>query len=265
MVFGWFGFHFVHPDDWAPVLFSGDRKEGYVRIASPNRLVCQIKWKETDAHVGSLAKKLSQYMSGLEKDSSKGKASFSGDVEEADGRLWYRYSGSTFGRGVLFSAESENRVYFLELSSSRQEATNRQLKELLDTFVSSDGLSDRWAMLGLDTKLPSGLRVLRKTLLAGHIGLELETKGVHVAVDRWGFGQQLVEKHGLETWAQATLRMRAKAKVVSDCDIALSEGKLLTVPKTALVRYQPGQNQITTIAVSTRRRNFQPQWDWIAS
>ena len=101
MTFGWQGFQFDHPDDWAPALISGNRHEGYARIASPETLSAQIRWQAQKAGA-NLEAILTAYLDRLAKDAKKLKTAFKSSFEKVENGFEYKWSGQGNGKGSMF-------------------------------------------------------------------------------------------------------------------------------------------------------------------
>jgi hypothetical protein len=264
LVFGWQGFSLEHPDDWGPVTLTGTRKEGYVRITSPGRLGLQIRWKEA-AGPGELKPRLFSYFDRLARDAKRAKVEFRREHEEDGERLTYRYNGTVHARGALFFSPPCGRVFFLEVVSSRNESFLVPFRQMLGSFQSfGQQPLETWSVLGLQVHLPPGLLVEKRQFLAGRTQLMLSKRGVQVLADRWGFGEQLIQKHGLEAWAAAALAMPRPEIKEEGCGLRLvQKGSLLKPRREALVMLDIDQNQITTLTVASRQSQWRPQWDWL--
>jgi hypothetical protein len=134
-----------------------------------------------------------------------------------------------------------------------------QCRSIADSFRC--GERDRWALHGLDVVLPARLKVERTVLEAGHSRLDLAAKGVSIRAERWGFGEQLVAKHGLSSWAREALALKKAQVEESENRVRLSRTGL--APTEALVELQPSRNQLTCLVVRSRKKQWRPEWDWI--
>ena len=256
MIFGWEGFWFEHPEDWAPATISGTRDEGYVRIASGGRVACQVRWKRSSS-AGDLDKKLDAYLAKLKKDNKK---SFESGTDSDGEHLRYYYSGDLTGKGAIFYDEPTKRVFFIELSSTKNDRLGTPLKSILGSFGSG---RERWALYGLDVNFPDQIKIEKKVFLSGKTQLMFARRGVVLEAQRWAFGKQLIEKHGLEPWARAALSMKTAIVDVEDTRLELSK-KLFLLPETrAVAVYQEERNQIVTLKVRSRINSWRPTWDWL--
>jgi hypothetical protein len=242
------------------VTISGTRKEGYVRLASTGRLSCQVRWKEA-LKPGDLEEKLESYFGKIRADARKAKSKIETFVEADGDALSYQYSGYAHGKGRLFHDTKTWRVFFLEVTSTKADRLGTPFKAIEESFESG---AERWAVLGLDLRLPGYLKVEKKTFLSGRTQLMLGGQGVVVDAQRWGFGEQLIAKHGLGNWARAALEMPKAAMLEEDTQVALEQPSLLRGHSFALAKLQPDLNQIVSVKVRTRKSHWRPTWDWFA-
>jgi hypothetical protein len=261
LIFAWEGFLLHHPDDWAPTTLSGDRGAGYVRIDSGGRLALQIRWKHSPNEV-DLDARLESYFSSLRQGFAKNKQAFEPHVTRHGDRRVYKYSGGLQGKGVLFRDNDDSRVFFLELTSTSR--NDRMLNTLSDIEASFEIGEERWAVLGLDVTLPGRLKMERKSFLSGKTLLQLSGRGVRVEAERWGFGDQLVAKHGLVEWARSAMAMPSATATEGEDAVALyTKGSLTSAPKYAVVKHQRERNQLSAVKVWTKRNDWRPMWDWL--
>ena len=121
---------------------------------------------------------------------------------------------------------------------------------------------DEWAMLGLNVRLPSGLRVKNYKLLSGRTTIQLESHRAHVQLERWALAKQIIHKHDLESWSKSTLKMPKATIDETEHGVRLRAASWLFGPTVGLVRLDAASNQIHTIRVRSRISNWEPQWDW---
>ncbi len=261
MTFAWHGFALEHPEDWAPVMLTGARPEGFVRIASPGRQSLQIRWKASKPTV-DLKSVLASYLERLSQDARKAKTEFRSHIDEDGERLTYRYSFGHHGRGAILRSELCGRVFFLEATSTKNDSLLPTFKKLLDSFEVVEE-PERWALFGLSLKLPKGLEVESKKLEAGRTKLVLTCKKARIEAQRMAFAEQLVAKHGLEPWARSIIELPKAESESSEKGIEfLQRGSLLSSPVFAMAQVQPERDQIVVVRVSTRDNARRPSWDW---
>lgn len=263
MRFAWQGFRLEHPDDWSPVALSGTRREGYVRLASPTRVAAQIRWKRSP-QPGDLSTRLRTYFARLEKDAKRAKQPFKSTSDWDGERLEYRWVGNGQGRGALFASAECGRVFFVEVNGGRKDSLKPPARCLVDGFASGpvDG-REPWALLGLDVSLPEGLVVEKKLLVSGRTGLTFKGRGYRIQADRWGFGAQLLAKHGLEPWARAALHLKRGEALHEHWGIRFAPHGRLGRTTEALVRFDEFENQMVAVVVRGGRRRRRPEWDWL--
>lgn len=260
--FGWQGFGFPIPPDYAPLTLTGNRREGYARLGSAGRLNIQIRWRTMQGKV-KLKTALETYFDKLKRDSKKAKEKFTSDIEEGGDSLLYKYNGAGQGRGKILISEASKRLLFIEVVGSRKD-------QLLPTFRLVDsGLHDYgkdewevWSLLGLKFRSPVQLTLERKLMQAGRTQLVFGARSLRLEADRWGFGEQLIKKHGLAAWAMAALKIGLEPSVSEEAHVEFAPSGFLK-PTSAVVRYDEDLNQITTLKAITRNPKRRPAWDWL--
>ena len=256
-ILGWQGFSFEHPDDWALAAVTGRRSEGYLRLASPGRIGCHVRWKHARS-AGNLHTKLDGYFATLQKDAKKGRESFQSDTTDEDGGLAYRWLGAGQGRGRLFYCSGSRRVYFLEVVGGRKDSLLPHLREIAASFSVDREL---WSVFGLGFVLPKPANLESKSFLSGRTRLSFRARGARIEAERWAFGDQLVEKHGLEGWAKAAIPGRRLKFEEQQGGLAYLKRGL--IPTTGLVRHDAERNQLVVLQVRTRKPEWRPAWDWL--
>lgn len=259
MTFGWQGFRVEHPDDWAPAQLSGNYGEGYARIASPNRMSLQIRWRSGSDR--DLIGALEGYFSKLERDARKRGLPFTKETGEHDGILTYRWTGPEQGRGGIF--ERNGRIFFVEVYGGKKDALLPRSREALDSFVAQEGDSNLWSVLGLSVLIPSAWTRHSHNFVAGKTSLLLERKLASLECTRWGFAEQLLSQKSFEEWARAALDV-PKAACATEADGIRLSGARLGKRIEAIARHQPENNQIVTIKMTQFRGKERPEWDWIS-
>jgi hypothetical protein len=254
-LFGWHGLLIQHPDDWAPVALTGDRKSGYVRLASPRTLSLQVRW--APAGRDTLDKALGAYLDRLSRDARRKKAKFSREIDAEEGRLRYRYRGEFDGEGLLFPTQ-DGRVAFVEAVGESSTARRRVIERVMDSFEAG---VERWSLLGLDFTLPGPLQVERKELLSGRTALVLVGKGVRVTAERWGLAESLLARMSLEEWAAGRL---GKGWTFAPEGLGLRGSRRVPFQRDeCLLVHQPDDNQLILIRAQTRHEAWRPRWDWL--
>jgi hypothetical protein len=254
LIFGWQGFQFEHPDDWAPVNVSGSFDEGYVRLASPARAAIQVRWQRAKGDAGITAA-ISAYEARLRKDAAKGREAFSFQLNGRE----YRWSGAGQGRGLAMYCDDPSRTFLLEVIGGRGDQLLPLYSKLKRSF---SGCTEVWSVLGLRVSLPAEFRLDKHEFQAGKTQLRLKKSGATLDCARWGFAEQLLAKHSLGEWAKAALAMPKAIVEEEGAGVRLCGGDFVS-KKEALVRVQPDQNQIVTVKATYRRQSEGPRWDWL--
>lgn len=260
MTFGWEGFSFTHPEDWAPVTISGNRSQGYARVASPGALILQVRWKQLKRPADAEAF-LSTYLGKLRKDSERSNFPFRSNTHLEGGRHYYEYWGQADGRGVLFQPDTDGRTFVLEAASTKKESMATVLRHAMESFCVGSG-RERWSAYGLDLNLPEGLTVGRREFLSGKTKLEWFTKGVHLFAERWGFADQLLARHGIEEWTRGVSREKVLEVQAEPQGFRATFRSPRNGFHEALVVHQPARNQLVLIRSEGRDPKWRPEWDW---
>lgn len=262
-LFAWYGFSFEHPDDWAPVTISGNRSEGYVRLASAGRVGCQVRWKQVK-EPGDLGNRLSAYLAKLEREARRRKELFRSDIKHEPDAVTYRVTAGLQARGAIFFSKACSRVFFIEASGGRADSLLPVYRSLKSAFCSFgvDAL-EPWSILGLHVRLPYGLRIDRKMFVSGRTRLELSRRGVSIEVERWGFARQLIDRHGLEAWAVSALKLPRGTVETDGPGVRVQARTRLGVPIHAMVAYDEASNRLTSLKIATKKDDWMPEWDWI--
>jgi hypothetical protein len=156
-----------------------------------------------------------------------------------------------------------DRVFFLEVAGDRKDSLKSHVNAVAEKFTVPEGILERWSVLGLDASLPRSLEVAKHQFLAGRTKLAFHAKGVVVEVERWGLATQLLTKHPLPAWTQNLWKMPPRAKLeVGDQTVRLDSESILR-KRWALAKFQPELNQIQTLQVTSYRKSWRPEWDWL--
>ncbi len=256
-LFGWQGLSLEHPDDWAPVVLSGDRRSGYARLASPRALSLQVRWAPAGRE--PLERALDRYLDRLSRDTRRQKGKFSREVEPGEGLLSYRYRGEFDGEGLLFPT-ADGRVAFLEAVGESSTARQKLVERVRESFRSG-GFPERWSVLGLSFTLPAALKIEKKDFVAGRTSLVLLGSGVKVTAERWGLAESLLARGTMLEWAQG--RLGRGWSLNQDENGIKGSRKAFLGHDEVLLLDQREKNQMTLLRVQTRKEAWRPKWDWL--
>jgi hypothetical protein len=259
LTFAWQGFQIEHPDDWAPALISGQREEGYARIASPEAVSYQIRWKQSKKNA-DLQRTLDEYLARLARDAKKLKTKFKSETERIDSNLEYRWSGAGNGKGLLL--QRGGRTFFLEASSTSNRSVQSHFRDLEHSFQTNEGNYEPWSVFGLAVNLPTGFGVEKHVFQSGRTRIEWRDRSTRVVAERWGFGEQILARHTFEQWAMDSMAM-PKAKIME-----AEKGLELVKERPFLKIYglatcDLDRNQLVTLKVTCRSAKGRPDWDWL--
>lgn len=264
-VFGWQGFRFEHPVDWAPVVLIGNAKAGRVRLDAKDSLSIQVRWRATP-HAPDGESALRNYLKNLHRDAARSRTPFSCDVQPKDMTWRYSWSSRLHAVGVYWFDPEQERTYLLETVGTSKTPPKKALETVWERFETCPDDAWLWSLYGLALNLPTGYRLAQPTLRAGRTTLEFRARGARLTAERWGFGRQLVEKHGLAQWA-ASLHGLPQGSGTADGQRFHWKGERRIgwlASRTVLVRYDEDRNHLTSVVCDYRNKDLEPKWDWFA-
>lgn len=264
-VFGWQGFRFDHPADWAPVVLIGTAKSGRVRLDAKDSLSIQVRWKASP-HPPDGESALRTYLKNLHRDAARARTPFSSNVQQ-DGAAWrYSWSSKLHALGIYWFAPELKRTFLVEAVGTSKNPPKKALEAVWERFELSPGDPWLWSLYGLALKLPTGFQLVQPTLRAGRTTLEFRARGARLVAERWGFGRQLVEKHGLAEWAASLHRLPQGSGTTDGPRFHWKgERRIGWFPsRTVLVRNDEERNHLTSVVCDFRSKDLEPQWDWFA-
>lgn len=241
MTFGWYGWTFEHPDDWAPTLLSGDRREGFVRLNGPGGEVCGLRWSTGKGRGDTLEK----YRAQLAKEARKAKKPlrFEGDEEG------FKYDAGVRGRGRILRAGDRAAIVEVRAETTRK-LDDRPLTTLAD--------GETWAVLGLISRFADPQRLVRRQFYSGRTVLELRGKGTETTIERWGLADTLLRGRTLLDWSVARVNDgRLTARETEDG--VVFDGASLLRKRRVLVRHDAAENRILLADVLARRPDRLPE------
>ena len=230
-------------------------------MASPAALSYQIRWKQTKTP-GELRDRLFSYLRRLQRGRSV--RPFESNWSREGDQILYEWSGPGRGMGALLYSPCSQRVFFLEVTSEASASLTKPYTQFVESFADPACEREEWAAFGLRLRLPAGLQVEKRAFLSGRTSLGLKSGRTRLEADRWAFGLQLVQRHGLEPWAREALDL-ADAAAREE-----AEGLRLTAPRRgfrapceAIVRLEEERNQIVCVKVIGSGEEWRPRWDWL--
>ena len=265
--FGWHGFSFSHPDDWAPVSLTGNRREGYARLASPDRTACQVRWQRVQNPEG-LRERLDVYLKRLSRDAKRAKQTLRSTIRQEGGRLVYHWTGQGQGRGTLFFDPKTERIFFLEVNGERKASLLPIARRLNESFhVGEKEGREFWSVFGLGVWIPAGAKLEGRRFESGRTRLMFRRGAAKIQAERWAFGRQLIDRHGFENWCRQALRLADfEAEAEPQGWVFRKPPKLggLVGPQVVRVMFQEEANQLVALRVRGWIRGGGPSWNWFA-
>lgn len=263
--FAWEGFSFGHPEDWSPVSLTGARDAGYVRLQGQGRAGIQVRW-QASKRAASPERLVEDYFRRLERDAKKARTQFRREMGHSPRGLAYRFQGTFQHRGEAFSA-SDGRVFLAEAFGGRTDSLLPAVRDLIESFSIAEGSGlEPWSLFGMAVLLPHGLTPASKLLQSGRTWLTFRPRGAVIETGRYGFGEELIRRHGLESWSRAALAMPHAHVSEEQGGLRLElPARLYRPPVSALVLFQPDQNQLVAVKAAAKDAKWRPEWRWLNS
>lgn len=239
MTFGWYGWRFEHPEDWAPVLLSGDRRAGLAQIVSPDRGRVELRWSTGSPRRDPL-------------DAYRKKAERAKALDwRSDGEFYsYRTAEAEFSGRLLAAGD---RSALLEVSAPK---LPRLSKELLYSLEAPE--RDVWAVLGMVATLPPAAAVTRRQLLAGRTTLFLRKGRSDMTLERWGLAESLLAGRDLDAWLEGLAP-----------DLTFEEPGIRSAKRPfgreirLVARHQPERNQLVLARSEGRDSAWRAELAWL--
>ncbi len=250
IVVGWQGFSFPLPEEFAPVAVRGTRHDGYLRLEDGRQFV-QLRWMRGPAT--QLRTTVEKYLGQM---GSRKKDPVQFTIHDGD-PLTYSYRGAHAAAGLAFWRDE--RCFLLESGGRSHSAIVKHLQQIASAFELEGEWSD-WSVFGLSLRLPSPFELKRHKFFAGRTELEFAHRSSRLMAARWGFAEQLLDRHGLRGWAAATLNWPVEAFTEGEGGL---QGRFRL--QDALVVHQAEKNQLVVLTQRGIRPQWKLSWDWITS
>ncbi len=215
---GWQGLTLRVPDGWEVTGFSGDLKEGYLRIDDGESQSCELKWgswgprekKEPDVEL-----RAESYLGSLSRMAKKKKQSFTGKLAPAP-------RGTTrperIACGLTFTSEKKALGVSLYCRESRrvviaqvQGATTKVAEGILGSLDVKDAEPGwrLWALYDLRIVVPSEFLLLTQQVMNVYVMLSLGRGAERLTIEQWSVADVARKDSYLDIW----MRMNAKGEL----------------------------------------------------
>ncbi len=255
-----------HPEDWAPVALTGNRDAGYVRLQGSGRLGGQVRWQRSQKSA-DLERLADDYFRLLKRDAKRARVVPRLDRKtDTMGGVGYWFSGAFQHRGSIV-ASPDGRIFLIEAFGGTSDSLMPPLGAMLREFGwTLSKPFEAWALFGLHLVLPTGLSPSAKVLQSGRTWLTFKPKRATIEAGRYAFGEELVQRHGLEGWARAALALGDAEAAQEEGGVRLHRaGSKLKPTVEALIRLESAQNQIVAVRSAYHNAKWKPEWRWLAS
>lgn len=231
-----------------------------MRLESGADLIFQARWK-MGKRPESLNRRALDYLGGLEKGARRRRLPFTCEVNPTNAATDFHWHSEHKGYGRALFDSLSSRTFLIELSGPKQKSFKREARDMISGFQVPDRDTLRWELLDLRVELPKLFVLGGVGLLSGKVTLNFRRRGWQLVVERWGFAEQLIQKHGLAAWAKSATGLPPVEESENRVTLAKA-ARLHRKPQTAYVDFQREANKLIILR-ATHPRADTPKWDWI--
>jgi hypothetical protein len=264
--FAWHGFSLSFPEDWLPVVLTGNYARGYVRWEGERGHTIQIRWQKAEKGV-DLRRGVETYLNALHQTARRRRLPCQTLCEEERaGGVEYSWKAEVHAYGRRWFDPTTSRIFSLERWAPSRTSLKREVRRLCEEMVTYGGPVQPWSLLGLRVRLPVSYRLKSWKLLSGYTELVFQAGlGGSVCASRWSFAQEILRRHSLVAWAQGVTGCSTVQEERDEAVLLKGNSpwlRLLGREATALVRYDKEHNQIHLLK-AFHKRNDTPDWSWL--
>jgi len=217
-IFAWQGISFKIPKDWDLNTFSGDYKEGYLRLDNPEKICLELRWRREKRQIATDSI-LKNYISNLEKKAKKQKINLENikpDKEfiktrlkdkEANFFAWKIISSGTQNNSskMLGFVSQCNRCHTILMAQfffneDESPIVSEILKSLEDHPVSA---YTQWALFDFSFSIPSEFNLDKCSLKSGYLEFIFSNADSNIKIKRWGLAEMLLREKTINEWSRA--------------------------------------------------------------
>jgi hypothetical protein len=215
---GWQGITLNVPDGWEVTGFSGEFKEGYLRIDDGESQSCELKWgswgkrekKEPDVGV-----RAESYLASLERAAKKKKQSLSGKLSAAPNgaarpeRLvaGFTFTGEKRAVGLSLYCKESRRLLIAQV----QGATSKVAEAVLASIEVRDATEGwrRWTLYDLCCDVPSDYALATQQVMNVYMMLSFARGCERLTIEQWSVADVARKDSYLDIW----MSMNAKGEL----------------------------------------------------
>ena len=196
------------PEDWSPVLVSGEGPSGHLRIASPDSRVLEIKWKEVRGSA-SVPANLENYRRTLERIARRNRVELTWRLRpkqltairpQRQQPIPYAWEATHRAYGVIWHCPHCLRMVTAEVAGD-PDADFSVVPDILRSISDhAEGDWITWALYGLEFEAPKRFQLERTRLKTGHVEFQFRHAGRILWAERWGLARLALKQTDLKTW-----------------------------------------------------------------
>ncbi|MBI3910516.1 MAG: hypothetical protein HY320_06215 [Armatimonadetes bacterium] len=206
---GWRGVTVEVPEDWSPTAVSGEGASGYVRIASPDTRVLEIKWEEARGSKADVPRALARYVKTLERAARKARQTLvwrerpkqlSAIRPQRQRPIPYAWEAGRKAYGCIWQCQECNRLVIAELVGEPGDDLSLAPAILRSIQEHGENSWTTWALYGFAVDAPSRFALEGKILRTGHQCLQFRERTRSIQADRWGLASVVLRSVDLKDW-----------------------------------------------------------------
>ena len=216
----WQGLTVRVPFDWDVTGFSGDAREGYLRIDDGDTGSLELKWathgprekSEPDVEV-----RAESYLLTLERAAKKKKIRFESKVGpsprgvDRPDRLTagFSWTGDRRAVGIVVYCRASRRIVIAQVVGGADgRAPGRRAEELLRTLETQDSTQGwrRWALYDLDVTVPDDFALTAPQVMNVYVKLGFTRRAERLTVEQWSVADVARRGAFLDVWLSMNSR-----------------------------------------------------------
>jgi hypothetical protein len=215
---GWQGITLEVPEGWEVTGFSGDYREGYLRIDDGESRSCELKWGswgKRERGEPDIELRAESYLASLERAAKKRKQSLSGKLAPApkgtqrSERLvaGFTFVGERKAVGAAIYCRESRRVLLAQV----QGASAKEAERILASVEVKDEQPGwrLWALYDLRCDVPSDFALVGQQVMNVYVMLTFARAAERMTIEQWSIADVARKDSYLDVW----MKMNAKGEL----------------------------------------------------
>jgi len=207
--FAWMGISFLIPENWSLGKYEGTFDEGTLRIDDLEQERMTVMWKRVKA--SDPDRVVQKHLKEAQKQAKKQKLPFESKRGlrrlPRDGEMFWWKSDMQAYNICMIEDRERPRVVFIRLLARADEEMKSYANVLCDSLKADDGQKQfRWAVFGLDVRLPREMIPNEFSFKTGCIRLGFEQKRESLVIEKMAPANVVMQGLSLFDWLQRARR-----------------------------------------------------------